>query len=116
MPFFNNYFYYITIGLQLICVIHCLRKGNQTTWIWLIVFLPIVGCLAYLFMGVFNKGSVRQMQSGMGTAIYPAGKIKKLEKQLEFADTFNNRVLLADAYLSSGNTERAIQLYESSLT
>jgi len=116
MFFLNNYYYYIIIGLQIICVVHCLRKGTQTMWIWLIIFLPLIGCIAYIIMEIFNRNSMQQVQSGMGNIIYPAGKIKKLEKQLEFSDTFNNRIMLADAYLSAGNTEKAIQLYETSLT
>ena len=67
-------------------------------------------------MEIFNRNSMQQVQSGMGNIIYPAGKIKKLEKQLEFSDTFNNRIMLADAYLSAGNTDKAIQIYETSLT
>lgn len=59
---------------------------------------------------------MQQIQSGMGSRIYPAGKIKKLERQLQFSDTFNNRVMLADAYLSAGDTAKAIDLYETSLT
>ncbi len=85
-------------------------------WIWLIIFLPLIGCIAYIIMEMFNTSSVQQMQSGMGNIIYPSGKIKKLEKQLQFSDTFNNRVMLADAYLSAGDTDKAIQLYETSLT
>lgn len=67
-------------------------------------------------MEMFNTSSVQQMQSSMGNIIYPSGKIKKLEKQLQFSDTFNNRIMLADAYLSARDTDKAIQLYETSLT
>jgi len=116
MFFLNNYYYYIIIGLQIICVVHCLRKGTQTMWIWLIIFLPLIGCIAYIIMEMVNRNSMQSMQSGMGNIIYPAAKIKKLEKQLEFSDTFNNRIMLADAYLSAGNTDKAIQIYETSLT
>lgn len=116
MFFLNNYYYYIIIGLQIICVVHCLRKGTQTMWIWLIIFLPLVGCIAYIIMEMVNRNNMQQMQSGMGNIIYPAAKIKKLEKQLEFSDTFNNRIMLADAYLYAGNTDKAIQIYETSLT
>jgi hypothetical protein len=117
MPFFSPYFYYITIGLQLICVIHCIKKGNTGGyWIWLIIFLPIIGCIAYLFMEVFTGRELENFQSGVGTVINPSGRIKKLEANLRFSDTFNNRVALADAYLEKGFTDRAIELYESSLT
>lgn len=112
----NNSFYYLTIFLQAICVIHCLRKGTQTSWIWLIVFVPLVGCIAYIVLEIINRNTVHQLQSGVRNTFYPAGRIRKLEKQLQFSDTFNNRVLLADAYLAAGNTEKAIALYEASLT
>jgi len=117
MPFFSPYFYYITIGLQLVCVIHCLKKGNTGGyWIWLIIFLPVIGCIAYLFMEVFTGREFEKVQSGVGTIINPAGRIRKLEANLRFSDTFNNRVALADEYLERGFADRAIELYESSLT
>jgi hypothetical protein len=116
MFFSSPYFYYITIGLQIICVIHCIRKGNQGYWIWLIIFLPLIGCIAYLFTEIFTKRELEKVQSGLGTVINPTGRIKKLEANLRFSDTFNNRILLADAYLEKGFTDKAIELYESSLT
>lgn len=115
MFFSDHYFYYITIGLQAICVIHCLRKGNQR-WIWLIVFLPLVGSLIYIFSEMFTGREIQQVQSGLGTVLNPSGRISKLEANLRFSDTFNNRVVLADAYLHTGQIEKAIKLYESSLT
>lgn len=114
--FANNYYYYITIALQAICVIHCIRKHNENKWIWIIIFLPVIGCIAYIFDEMFRNNNLKNVQSGIGSVIYPAGKIKKLEKQLQFADTFSNRILLADAYLASGKTNKAIELYENSLT
>jgi len=116
MFFFQPYFYYITIALQLICVIHCIKKGNQGYWIWLIIFLPLIGCIAYLFTEIFTKRELNKVQSGVGTVLNPSGRIKKLEANLQFSDTFNNRIMLADAYLEKGFTDKAIDLYESSLT
>ena len=116
MFYSSPYFYYITIGLQLICVLHCLKKGNQTIWIWLIIFLPLIGCIAYIFTEILNRRDIQQVQSGMASVLNPSRRIKKLEENLRFSDTFNNRVVLADAYLSAGFTDKAIDLYESSLT
>jgi hypothetical protein len=111
----NNYFYYVAIGLQAACAIHCMRKGNQGRWIWIIVFLPIVGCIAYVFTEMFTGREIQVLQSGVGTVFNPTGRIRKLEENLRFANTFNNRVILADAYLAAGRIEEAIELYESSL-
>jgi len=112
----GGYYYYIIIILQAICVIHCLRKGKEQKWIWLIVFLPLIGCIVYIFTEMFSGNEIQQVQSGVSTIINPTGKIRKLETQLKFSDTFNNRITLADAYLATGATDKAIELYESSLT
>jgi hypothetical protein len=113
---FHNNYYYIIIGLQAICVIHCISKGRQNNWIWLLIFLPLVGCLIYIFTEIFTRRDMHSMQSGVSSILNPKGSVRKLEETLRFSDTFANRVQLADAYLASGNTDGAIGLYESSLT
>jgi hypothetical protein len=115
-PFVPGYFYYISIALQVICVLHCLRKGTQQRWIWIIVFLPFIGSIAYFFTEILSGRELGNLQSGIGSLLNPAGRISRLENNLRFTDTFNNRVMLADAYLAVGRTEEAIELYTSSLT
>ena len=115
MFYTNPNFYYITIGLQALCVWHAIRKGRQNNWIWIIVFLPIVGCIAYVFTEMFTGRDIRRVQSGVVEALVPTRRIKQLEENLRFADTFNNRVALADAYLENEMTDQAIELYQSSL-
>lgn len=116
MFFSSSYPYYLTIGLQAICVIHCLRKGNANKWIWIIVFLPFIGSLAYLYTEMFSRQDVSKVQHGVGALFNPGGNLKKLEQNLHFSDTFKNRVTLADAYLQAGYIDKAIELYQSSLT
>ena len=112
----SPYFYYVTIGLQAICAIHCMRKGNINKWLWLIIFLPVVGSLIYIFTEMFTGNELQKVQSGVGAVFNPSGKIKKLEENLRFTDTFANKVALADAYLEAKQTQRAIALYESCLS
>jgi hypothetical protein len=113
---YSSYFYYVTIALQAICVYHCVKKGNQNSWIWLIVCLPIIGCAIYFFTEIFSRRSVGNVQSSIGSMVNPSGRISKLQENLKFSDTFNNRIALADAYLAAGDTEKAIAIYEPSLT
>lgn len=107
-------YYFLVIVLQAVCVIHCIRKGNGYNWIWLIVFLPLIGGLIYLFTEIITKREVNSVKTSLDTVIRPSGKIKDLEKRLEFSDTFENRVALADAYLNNNMTDEAILLYEKS--
>lgn len=116
MFIFSEYYYYITIGLQAICVWHCVKKGNQQKWIWIIVFLPLIGCLIYFYSEILRDRQLSQVGSGISSAINPRGSIRRLEEQLRFANTHQNQVALADAYLDAGETEKAIHLYEESLS
>ena len=115
MPFVGDY-YYIVIILNVICLWHCISKRNEQKWIWIILFLPVIGCIIYFFSEIVNKNNVTKVQSGVGALLNPSGGIRDLEEQLRFADTFNNRVALADAYLAAGYTDKAVALYEQSLT
>ena len=68
------------------------------------------------FYGNVPRQRYKQVPDRVSTIINPGGSIKKLEQQLKFSDTFNNRVALADAYLSNGDTDKAIDMYKSCLT
>lgn len=115
MFFQGGYFYYITIGLQVLCVIHSIRTNN-TRWIWLIVFVPIVGSIAYIVTQMRVGRSIKTPRIDVGAIVNPGGRIKKLEENLRFTDTFSNRMALADAYLDAGMNDKAIELYKDSLT
>jgi hypothetical protein len=112
---FGEYYYVIFI-LQAWCVYHSIRNGSQGKWILLIVFLPLVGCLIYLFTEVLNKTQVSSIQSDVAKLVNPGGRIKELEKKFHFSGTFANRVALADAFLAKRMNEKAIELYEPALT
>jgi len=115
LPFGNNYLYYIEIGLQVICAIHCMRRGNQGKWLWIIIFLPLVGCIIYIFSEMRPGRNLAASKIDLSAVINPSAKLKKLEDNLKFTDTFDNKIKLADAYLAAGQTDKAIELYEKSL-
>ncbi|RYY33827.1 MAG: hypothetical protein EOP46_15330 [Sphingobacteriaceae bacterium] len=116
MNFGDNYLYYIPFVLQGICAIHSLNRGTQQKWIWIIIFLPVIGSLIYIYSEIISKrGGIKTPNIDVKAIINPGVKIKRLEDQLRFSDTFANKVKVADAYLAAGNTERAIEIYENSL-
>lgn len=114
MFFAFGYYYYIVIGLAAICLIHSYRRDTLNRW--LIVFLPFVGSLIYIYSEILSSRNIRKPKIDLGAVLNPGGKIKKLEDNLRFTDTFANKITLADAYLEAGYIEKAIDLYEGSLT
>ena len=116
MFFGGGSYYYLIIGLQIFCAIHCLRRGTQGKWLWIIIILPLIGSLIYIYSEILANRSFRGPNIDVGAVINPGGKIKKLEEELRFTDTFTNRMKLADAYLAAGQNGDAAELYKSSLT
>lgn len=117
MDLFSGYsqYYVLVIALQGICAFHSIRKGTQSKWIWIIVFLPLVGSLAYIFTEIIQKQHVSSVQEGVAAIVNPSGRVRKLERALKFSDTMANRTALADAYLASGMYAQAALQYESCL-
>ena len=109
-------YYYLIIALQAFCVYHVINQRKDRWWIWIIIFLPVIGSLVYIASEVLDLRNLGSVQNDLSNIVNPGGRIKELEKQLEFSDTHQNRIALADAYLASGQAEKSIELYESSLT
>lgn len=108
-------YYYLILALQAYCAYHCYTNRNEYFWYFVIMFLPIIGCIAYLFMNVIQKEDVDKVQGNIISAINPTKKITDLKKKFKFAETFENQVALADAYLEADDHDKAIEHYEASL-
>ncbi|WP_271784880.1 tetratricopeptide repeat protein [Aquimarina algiphila] len=104
--------YFLIIALQGYCVYHAIKNKSNYYWFFVIMLLPVLGSIIYLFTQVFNKKDLDVVQNEIVNVINPTKKIKDLQKQLDFADTFQNRVNLADALLEAGDYTYAIQEYE----
>jgi hypothetical protein len=112
---FGNW-YYIPLILQGLCLIHSFRNGTQQKWLWIIVFLPVIGSLIYIYQEIISNRSVKIKTPDISAVFDPGVKLKRLENEVKFTDTFANRIKLADAYLDAGHVDKAIEIYKASLT
>ncbi len=112
---FNRMLYYLIIALQVFCIYHLYKNKNEYYWIFLILFLPFLGSIIYLIVKVYNIRDAEKLQEGISTIINPSKRLTDLESKLEFSDTFQNKVNLADAYFETGNYKNAIGQYEDAI-
>jgi hypothetical protein len=109
----------IPVILQIICIVHVVRKGCGTGWIYVIVFLPVAGCIAYFIIEILPElrsgGVVDNLKDTINNVVVPGKKLKDLEQKLHFSDTFDNRMKLADEYSRCGLYRNAIEIYEKFL-
>lgn len=112
---FGNW-YYLPIILQGICLIHSFRRGTQQKWLWIIIFLPLIGSCIYIYQEMISNRGISVPKVDIGAVFDPGIKLKRLENEVKFTDTFTNRIKLADAYLDAGYTDKAVEIYTASLT
>lgn len=99
---------------------HAVRNGKDRMWIYIILFLPLLGGLAYFFSEILpSLRSGKLMQNSnihtVENALFPTRRIQALEQQISLADTYQNRILLAEAYAAATRYEDAISLFTKTL-
>ncbi len=99
--------------LQFYCLFHAYRNKADTGWYLLIVFFPLVGSIIYLYKFVYNPQKIEQLGETIKQSVNKGHQIQKLEKELAFSDTVNNRMALAEQYLAEGFTIEAYEMYKS---
>ena len=108
-------YFYLIVALQSYCIYHAYKNSKPYYWYFLVFFIPVLGSLIYIITQVYNKNNTEKIQSEITSIINPTGKIKDLEKKIEFSDTYSNRIELADAYTQNNDMPNAILNYKKTL-
>ncbi len=114
MPFFL-----LSILIQACLVIHILKTGRPTIWIWVVVLLPMAGTLAYLVMEIIpdlmGTRTARRAVHNISRTLDPDKDLRRASFDLERADTIHNKMKLADEFLEREQFAEAKSLYENCL-
>lgn len=105
----------LTLILSVLCLYHAYKNNTEQRWFWLIILLPFAGSLIYLYYHFFNRNTVETITENLNQTVNSNHRIQQLEKEVNFSDTFNNKMSLAEEYMKVGNYEKAIHLYSSCL-
>ena len=111
--------YLIPPVLMIVCIIHVIKTGRSTIWIWVLIFLQGIGPIAYFLAEILpdllrSRGS-RALAAGAVQTLDPGRAIRQRQTALEVSDTIENRRLLAEEYSRGGKFDDAVQLYETTL-
>ena len=110
----------LVFGLQLLCAAHVVRTGRPNQWLFIVLALPLAGCLAYFLVEILpelmHSRAARQAVRDIGAVIDPERKLRELIQRAAEADTVANRAALAEECLRLGRADDAKRLFERSLT
>jgi len=112
------------VGLMLLIqgalVIHVLKTGRDTKWIWLLMALPGVGALAYVALevapDVLGTRQGRQASKRVMETLNPNKDINEASLEYERSATVANTTRLAEECMSKARYTEARDLYRQCLT
>ncbi len=115
MPLFG-----LMLALQVALVIHVLKSGRDTKWIWVLMIMPGIGALAYIvlelapdFLGTRHG---RAASKRVKQTLNPNKDINAASLEYERAGTVANSIRLAEECMAKGRYADAKELYQKCLT
>jgi hypothetical protein len=109
----------LMLALQIGFAVHAGKTGRPFFWIYLIIFLPGIGILAYAAVELIPTffGSYRGQKTtrAVGRLVDPGKGYRALVRDVEIAPTVENMLRLARECPALGRFEEAIDLYHRCL-
>jgi hypothetical protein len=107
------------IALMVLCVVHAIRTQRIFPWIYVIVFLPLIGSLIYIAMAIIpdlarSRGAHR-LGAGMARSIDPHKDYRRALRDVEMVGSVDAKRSLAEHYVQRGQLGEAIALYKDML-
>jgi hypothetical protein len=115
---------YIVSGLlSLGFIIHCIKTGRNTIWVYVLVVLitfPFVGSLVYFGAEILpellrSRTSQRAMR-GLRTTLDPEGNLRKYENEMQVTGNVASLQRYADELVKLGRAKEALPIYQTCLT
>lgn len=104
----------LTIAAQIYFGIHAYKRGKNF-WIFLIIFLPLIGIGIYFFTEYLPEMQGSDLADSAKTNVesffFPEKELKTRQDNFAYAPNHANRMALAEAYQKSGKFEDALELY-----
>lgn len=108
-----------SLVIQLALVVHIVKTGRNMTWVFIVLFFPLIGTLAYIIVELVPEWTHSRTAHSAGRRlsgiVNPDKDLNAASQNLAVADTVQNAMALADECLDKGRYAEAKQLYERSL-
>jgi len=109
----------LSLIIQVTLIIHVIRTGRPTWWIFLILFAPGIGSTIYVLLEILpNTGifsTVRKAEQRVIKALDPTRELRAAQEAFDLTPTVGNRLRLAHASVEMGDFANAEMLYRDCL-
>lgn len=109
-----------SIVIQALLIVHCIKTGRNTIWIWVIALLSYAGIVAYvaveLLPDLFRSRTTQRTVRGMKKALDPQADLRRFESEARLTGNVASRQRYAEELVRQGRAADAIDIYRQTLT
>ncbi|HJS21471.1 MAG TPA: tetratricopeptide repeat protein [Steroidobacteraceae bacterium] len=113
-------FLILSIAVQVVLIVHVIRTGRNSLWIWAIALLPLAGPIAYLLVevlpGLWHGRTARRASTAVRNTLDPDRNLRQYASEVRISGNVDSRRRLAEELLSKDQFREAIETYRSALT
>jgi hypothetical protein len=110
----------LSIVLQALLIVHCIKTGRNTIWIWVLALLSYAGVIAYLVVEVlpevFGSRTARRTARSLGKVLDPTADLRRYENEARVTGNVASQQRYADELARQERFDEAITAYRGVLT
>jgi hypothetical protein len=107
--------YLLPIAIMLAAVVHIIKTGRNFIWVYVVIFIPLFGALAYFAVEIipsFFKSRTAQKLGANAKAIADPNKsFREAQRAAEITGSVDSKRALAEEYARRGKYSEAIEIY-----
>ncbi len=116
---FSPYFL-LTLLIQAGLIVHVIRTGRNSLWIWAIALLPGAGSLAYVVVeilpSIFGGETARRARKGVRRVIDPDKDLRQASAQVAISGDVDSRKRLGEQLFERGQFAEAAEAFQGGLS
>ena len=106
--------------LLLLLIIHVVRTGRNTLWIFVIAFVPLVGPLAYIIIEILpellNSRTAQATRRNVRRALDPEAQLRRFQDEAQVTQNVASNQRFAEELLRHNRFDEAAAVYRKVLT
>lgn len=110
----------LSIAIQALLVVHCIKTGRNTIWIWVLVLLPVAGPVAYcaveLLPELLGGRTAKRAARTMKKVLDPHADLRRYESEARIGGNVASFQRYGEELTRQGRYDEAIEQYRRALT
>ena len=115
-----NPIFLFSLAIQVLLIVHCIRTGRNTIWIWVLALLSFPGAIAYVAVEIvpdlFRSRSAGRALREVRRALDPQQQLRTYEDAARRTGDVASRQRYAEELVRQDKSTQAIEVYRQALS